>query len=54
MGRIVNLGKEQTAKIPNGLNYKFVYTDNLNFGSLAEILNIQGSGFLKSAFILGM
>ena len=50
MGNLINLGKEETAKLPNGNNYKRVYSYSTAYSALTTILDISGSGFLKSAF----
>lgn len=49
MGRIVNLGKEETIKLPNGKGYRKIYDTTVRT-SLTQILSVSGKGYLKSAF----
>lgn len=49
MGRIVNLGKEEIIKLPNGKGYRKIYDTTVRT-SLTQILSVTGKGYLKSAF----
>lgn len=50
MGNLINLGKEVKASSPNGLGYKYCYNNSGAISTLTEVVNVSGSGFLKSAY----